>query len=52
MDTMDTNVKIILITAQKMETGMMRLELNVEQHAREVRYKHTQIVGCNYVLYA
>ena len=45
---MDTNAKIIPITAQKVELGIVRLELNVYLPAIEVRYIHTRMDGQNY----
>ena len=53
---MNTNAKIILITAYGMEKtlitepGIIRFKLNVHSHAVEVRYIHTQIVDQNYEL--
>ena len=47
----NTNAKIILITACEKDPGTIRLDCNVYLHAVEVRYIHTQIVGQNYELF-
>ena len=47
---MNTNAKIILITACEKDPGTIRSDFNVYLHAVEVRYTHTRIVGQNHEL--
>jgi len=47
---LNTNAKIILITACEQDPGTIRSDFNVYLHAVEVRYIHTQIVDQSYEL--